>query len=180
MSKIGRQPVTIPAGVTVKLEGRRVSFQGKEGELAFTIPASLDIKMEEKKISLSPRDQSRQTRALWGTWRSLLANAVRGVSEGWQKTLQVVGTGYKVQLEGQAAVFQVGFSHPVKVEPPPGIKFVVDGDLITVRGPDRQLVGEIAAQIRRIHPPDAYKGKGIRYQNEVIKLKPGKVAKTGA
>ncbi len=180
MSKIGRQPVLIPPEVNLQVEGQTVLLKGPQGELKFTVPPRLVLKLDEKQLTLSPRSHDRQTRALWGTWRSLLANAVQGVRQGWQKTLQVVGTGYKVRLEGQDLVFQVGFSHPVRVKPPQGINFQVNGDLVVVKGVDRQLVGEIAAQIRRIHPPDAYKGKGIRYQGEVVKLKPGKMAKTGA
>ncbi len=180
MSKIGRQPIEIPDSVTVQLEGRKVTIKGKEGELSFSLPISLKVKVDNKQILISPEDNSRQTKALWGTWRSLLANAVQGVEKGWEKTLQVVGTGYKAQLDGEAVIFRVGFSHQVKIEPPDGVKFVVNGDLVTVRGADRQLVGEVAAKMRRLRPPDPYKGKGIRYQNEVVKLKPGKVAKAGA
>ncbi len=180
MSKIGQQPVPIPDSVTAVKKGQTILIKGPKGELAQTLPLSLAVVVEKNVLRVSPKNETRQTRALWGTWRSLLANAVKGVNEGWQEVMQVVGTGYKVKKEGDAVIFQVGLSHLVRIEPPAGIQFRVDGDLLFIDGVDKQVVGEIAAQIRRIRPPDPYKGKGIRYQKEIIKLKPGKIAKTAA
>jgi len=180
MSKIGQKPIAIPDGVSVKKDGQVITISGAKGELRQELPPVLKVDIASGILKIVPKNETRQARALWGTWRSLLANAVKGVTEGWQEVLQVVGTGYKINQEGNAAVFQVGLSHLVRIDPPEGVQFRVDGDLLFISGADRQAVGEIAAQIRRVRPPDPYKGKGIRYQKETIKLKPGKIAKTAA
>ncbi len=181
MSKIGKQPIKIPEEVEVKIEGQKISVKGPKGEISFELPKEVSVKMEEGKIlKVERRSDKRKIRALHGLWRSLLNNAVQGVVKPWEKKLEVVGTGYNVKLEGDKLVFKVGFSHPVIFKKPEGIDFQVEkGKVITVKGIDKQKVGEVAYKIKSIKKPDAYKGKGIRYFGEHIKLKPGKKAKVG-
>lgn len=180
MSRIGRQPITIPEGVKININLNQVKVVGPRGELKLKIPEGIGVEKKDDQLVVSRHRDDKKTKACHGTVRSLINNMVVGVTQGWEKELEVVGTGYRVNLEGEKLVFRVGFSHPVVVEPPAGIKFEVNENKIKVMGIDKELVGNIAAKIRKIRPPDAYKGKGIRYSDEVIKLKPGKAAKTGA
>lgn len=179
MSKIGRVPIEVPEQVTVRIKDGEVSVAGPKGELDFRLPFGVKVKKAEDKLLVTRESDEAKARALHGTVRQHIANMVKGVSEGWAKTLEIVGTGYRASLEGEKLVLSVGFSHPVEVLPPEGIRFEVAGGKIKVSGIDRVLVGQVAAKVRKIKPPDPYKGKGIRYEQEVVKLKPGKAAKIG-
>ena len=177
MSRIGLAPIPIPQGVEIAIEPRLVTVKGPRGELRQEVAPGISVEMTDGKINVSRPSDSREHRALHGLTRSLVANMVTGVTEGFQKTLQLVGVGYRVQQSGESIVLQVGFSHPVTVHPLPGTTLVVEGNnRILVQGPDKQSVGEIAAQIRRVRKPNVYTGKGVRYAEEQVRLKPGKSA----
>lgn len=180
MSRIGKKPIEIPQGVEVKMEKEEVKVKGPKGELSQKIRPEIEVAIEEGKVIVSPRKDTKETKALWGLTRALLANLIQGVTEGFEKKLEIRGVGYRANLEGEDLVLQVGFSNPVKMKKPEGIQFLVEKDIITVSGIDKQLVGETAARIRRVRPPDAYKGKGIRYLGEVVKKKEGKKAVVAA
>lgn len=175
MSKIGRQPITIPQGVLIEHTKLQVTVKGPKGSLTKTLPREVSLEQKEETLLVSSEHSP-----LWGTWRSHIANMVKGVSQGFDKKLELQGIGYRVQLQGGALVFQIGFSHPVKVELPEGLSAQVKDSIITITGIDKEAVGQFCAYLRSLRPPDAYKGKGIRYQGEVIKLKPGKKAGVGA
>src|SRR6478736_7443327 len=163
MSRIGRLPITVPAGVEVKVDGSVVSVKGSKGELSYTVA--------------SPNDE-RASRSLHGLTRTLIANMIQGVTAGYEKKLEIVGTGYRVQAKGSDLEFALGFSHPVSVSAPTGITFAVEGPTkLSVSGINKQQVGEVAANIRKLRKPDPYKGKGIRYAGEVIRRKVGKAGK---
>jgi large subunit ribosomal protein L6 len=179
MSRIGRSPIAVPSGVQIKIDGHHVSVKGKRGELVREFHPEIEIKLDDGKIIVTrPSDQPRH-RALHGTVRALLANMVQGVSQGFQKTLQIEGVGYRATLEGSNVIFYLGYSHPVKIEPPEGIKFIVDekAKTVTVEGSDREQVGQVAANLRKLRPPEPYKGKGVMYQGEHIRRKAGKAGK---
>lgn len=181
MSKIGKQPIAVPEGVSIKIDQNKVIVAGPKGELNFKVRPEMKVVMEKGQILVSPKNKSRMAKALHGLTRTLISNMIVGVTQGFEKTLELQGVGYRVALEAKSLNLSLGFSHPVVFDPPAGISFSLEGNnLIKIMGIDKQLVGQTAAQIRDIKPPDAYKGKGIRYQGEVIKLKPGKAAKTGA
>lgn len=181
MSRIGRQPVPIPEGVTVKIKGGEVKVVGSKGELKQTVRPEIGVTIKNGQISVSQRVENKLSRSLHGLTRTLIANMIKGVTEGWSKTLKLVGTGYRAKLEGENLILSVGFSHPVEVKPIKGIKFEVkENDTIEVSGVDKALVGQVAAKIRKIRPPEPYKGKGIRYESEEVRRKPGKAAKIGA
>ena len=181
MSKIGKQPVKIIEGVTVQLDKNKLTVKGPKGFLEQIIRPEIDVKIEEGEVVLTARDQSNFTKALHGLFRSLIKNMVKGVTEGFEKVLELHGTGYRAILEGTSLKFTLGFSHPVIVSAPQGIEFKVEGsNLIKIKGIDNQLVGQTAAKIRHIKPPEPYKGKGIRYRHEIIKKKAGKTAKVGS
>jgi len=178
MSRIGRRPINIPENVALEIKQGEILVSGPRGNLTVKINPEIEIVKENGRILVKRRGESKLACSLHGLIRTLIANAVEGVANGFSKTLQLVGTGYKVSLEGEALVLAVGFSHQVRVFPPPGIKFEVEGNnKIKVLGIDKSLVGQVAAKIKKIRPPDPYKGKGIRYEGEEIKLKPGKVGK---
>ena len=180
MSRIGNQPISLPEGVTVSKMDRTVTAVGPKGNLSVLLPDGISFSQEEGRIDLKRSNDSDEQKALHGLARSLLHNAVVGVSKHFTKTLEVKGVGYRAKATGGKLVLTIGFSHPVEIDQPEGITFDVKGAKIVVSGADKQYVGEIAAKIRRIRPPDSYKGKGIRYDGEYIKLKPGKAAKTAA
>ncbi len=180
MSRIGKKPIEIPQGVEVKTEDQKVIVKGPKGELFQEIRSEIEVLIKEGKIFVSLRKETKETRAFWGLTRALLANLIQGVTEGFEKKLEIKGVGYRASLEGENLDLKVGFSHPVGIKKPAGINFSVEKNIITVSGIDKQLVGEIAAKIRRIRPPDPYKGKGIRYLGEVIRKKEGKKAVTAA
>jgi len=183
MSRVGKKPILIPAGVKVKVEGQKVIIKGPRGELSRLIRPEIKIELKENKIFVRPFSEKgwiegKKTKAFWGLTRVLLANMIKGVTEGYEKKLQIEGIGYRTNLEGNNLVLSVGFSHPVKIEAPAGIKFSIEKNIITVSGIDKELVGEMAARLRRTQPPEPYKGKGIRYFGEIIRKKVGKKAVT--
>ncbi|GAA1953151.1 50S ribosomal protein L6 [Microbacterium aquimaris] len=178
MSRIGRLPIDIPAGVTVSVDGRDVFVKGPKGELSVTIARPIEVAVEENQVIVTRPDDERESRSLHGLTRTLINNNIIGVTQGYSKGLEVVGTGYRVQQKGSNIEFALGFSHPVLVEPPAGITFTVEGNnKVTVSGIDKQAVGETAANIRKIRKPEPYKGKGVRYAGEVVRRKAGKAGK---
>ncbi|WP_336626669.1 MULTISPECIES: 50S ribosomal protein L6 [unclassified Microbacterium] len=178
MSRIGRLPITIPAGVTVSVDGQDVAVKGPKGELALTVSKPIEVTVEEGQVLVSRPDDERASRSLHGLTRTLINNNIIGVTEGYTKGLEVVGTGYRVAQKGSAVEFALGFSHPVLIEPPAGITLTVEGNnKLTVSGISKQAVGEVAANIRKIRKPEPYKGKGVRYAGEVVRRKAGKSGK---
>ncbi len=178
MSRIGRKPIEIPQGVEVKIDDRKVLIKGPKGELFFEVRPEIKAEVKEGKVLLTPQIETKNTKAFWGLTRALLQNMVKGVTEGYEKKLEMEGVGYKANLEGQDLVLNIGFSHPVKIKASEGIKFAVEKNMITVSGIDKGLVGQTAAKIRKVRPPEPYKGKGIRYVGEQIRRKVGKRAVT--
>ena len=175
MSRIGKMPVEIPAGVTVAINKGEVKVTGPKGELNRDFGMDISIAQKDIRLVVSRPSDSREHRSRHGLTRSLLANMVKGVTSGFQKTLEIVGVGYRAEKSGNNLVIKVGYSHPVEVEPLPGVSFMVEGNnRIIVSGIDKESVGQMAAEIKAIRPPDAYKGKGIRYAGEKITLKAGK------
>jgi large subunit ribosomal protein L6 len=179
MSRIGRLPIAVPGGVDVTIDGQTVNVKGPKGELRHTVAAPITVERDEDgTLRVQRPDDERQNRALHGLSRTLIANMITGVTEGYTKTLEIVGVGYRVQARGSDLEFALGFSHPVPVKAPQGISFAVESPTrLRVTGIDKQLVGEVAAKIRKIRKPDPYKGKGVRYQGEVVKRKVGKTGK---
>ena len=177
MSRIGRLPIEIPAGVDVKVEGSVVTVKGPKGELSLTVASPIEAKVEEGQVVVARPNDERESRSLHGLTRTLISNNIIGVTQGYTKGLEVVGTGYRVAAKGSGLEFALGFSHPVNFEAPEGISFKVEGPRITVEGIDKQQVGEVAANIRKIKPPEPYKGKGIRYADEQVRRKAGKAGK---
>lgn len=175
-------PVDIPEGVQVELKGSHVSVKGPKGELAFTFRPEMTIRSEEGAIVVERSSDAPKVRALHGLTRSLINNMVVGVSQGFEKVLQIEGVGYRPQMDGKDLIVHVGFSHPVRVPPPEGIEFEIDerARMIKVKGVDKELVGRTAADIRKIRPPEPYKGKGIRYKGEYVRRKAGKAGKVMA
>jgi len=180
MSRIGRKPITIPNGVDIRVDGNVVHVKGPKGVLEVTMMNGITAAVADGDITLSRTDEERQTRAFHGLSRALLANAVTGVSEGWSKSLEIIGIGYRAERQGNAVVFSLGYSHPINFEIPDGIDIEVDSkaNRVTVTGRDRQQVGQVAAEIRRLRPPEPYKGKGVRYLQERVRTKAGKQGAT--
>ena len=175
MSRIGKKAVSIPAGVTVTLDGQTVTVKGPKGQLAWTVSEEIEVKQEGSEITFAPRNATQRARGMWGLSRTLIGNMVEGVTKGYEQTLELVGVGYRAAMKGQALSMQLGFSHDVDIPPPAGISFAVPKQTeIRISGIDKQLVGEIAARIRRIRPPEPYKGKGVRYAGESVRRKEGK------
>ena len=178
MSRIGRLPIEIPAGVNVTVDGSAVTVKGPTGELALTVASPIDVKLEDGQLLVSRPDDERESRSLHGLTRTLIANQIIGVTDGYSKGLEIVGTGYRVQAKGGSVEFALGFSHSITVDPPAGITFAVEGNnKLTVHGIDKQAVGEVAANIRKLRKPEPYKGKGVRYAGEVVRRKAGKSGK---
>ncbi|WP_067778958.1 50S ribosomal protein L6 [Actinomyces vulturis] len=179
MSRIGRLPVPVPAGVDVTIDGNDVTVKGPKGTLSRTISAPLSVaRLEDGSIEVTRPNDERESRSLHGLSRTLINNMVIGVTEGYEKKLEIVGTGYRVAAKGQAIELSLGFSHTVVVEPPEGITLQVEGNTkITVSGISKEQVGEVAANIRKIRPPEPYKGKGVRYAGENVRRKVGKAGK---
>ncbi|HEY2641032.1 MAG TPA: 50S ribosomal protein L6 [Streptosporangiaceae bacterium] len=178
MSRIGRLPITIPSGVDVTINGREVHVKGPKGELSVEVSAPIDVQQADGVITVTRPSDEGEIRALHGLSRSLIANMVTGVTEGYRKTLEIVGVGYRVQAKGRDLEFALGFSHPVPVAAPDGISFRVETPTrFIVEGIDKQQVGEVAANIRKLRKPDPYKGKGVRYQGEQVRRKVGKAGK---
>lgn len=179
MSRIGKLPITVPSGVEVTIDGQAVTVKGPKGSLEQRISDPITVEQDEDgSIVVRRPDDERENRSLHGLSRSLVNNMVLGVSQGYQKDLEIQGVGYRVQLKGANLEFALGYSHPVVVEPPQGIEFTIDGpNKLSVKGIDKQLVGETAARIRKLRRPDPYKGKGVRYAGESIRRKVGKTGK---
>ena len=177
MSRIGKQPISIPSDVEVKLEGTLLKF--KKGNLAKDLDtkANVNVEIKDNNILFSPKGEDRQSRAYWGTYRALAYNVIVGLTEGFSKTLEINGVGYKAALKGKALELNLGFSHPINYEIPAGIEISVDKNNVIVKGSDKQVVGQVAAQIREFRPPEPYKGKGVKYANERIIRKAGKTSK---
>jgi large subunit ribosomal protein L6 len=175
MSRIGKKPIAIPSAVTLTLDGQTVSVKGPKGQLSWTVIDDVVITHENGELTLAPRDDSQRARSMWGLSRTLVANMVQGVTDGFEQTLELVGVGYRAALKGSNLSLQLGFSHDVDVAPPEGVTFVVPKQTeIKISGIDKQAVGEIAAKIRRMRPPEPYKGKGVRYAGEKVRRKEGK------
>jgi large subunit ribosomal protein L6 len=178
MSRIGRLPIEIPAGVEVKIDGSAVSVKGPKGELALTVASPIEVKLEDGQLLVTRPDDERESRSLHGLTRTLIANQIIGVTTGYSKGLEIVGTGYRVAAKGASLEFALGYSHSITVDPPAGISFAVEGNTkLTVHGIDKQAVGEVAANIRKLRKPEPYKGKGVRYAGEVVRRKAGKSGK---
>jgi large subunit ribosomal protein L6 len=178
MSRIGRMPVAIPSGVDVTIDGRQVTVKGPKGTLSLEIVQPIEVKQADGTITVTRPSDEGEIRALHGLSRSLIANMVTGVTDGYSKTLEIVGVGYRVQARGKDLEFSLGYSHPVPVSPPDGITFRVETPTrLVVEGIDKQQVGEVAANLRKLRKPDPYKGKGVRYQGEQIRRKVGKAGK---
>jgi large subunit ribosomal protein L6 len=181
VSRIGRMPIVIPAGVKVKISGQEVTVEGSKGKLTREFHPDITVKQEEGNLIVTRSSDNRLQRSLHGLSRSLLANMVDGVTKGFEKNLELSGVGYRAQKTGTKLTLQIGYSHPVEYDPPKGIDIVIEGtNKIRIMGVDKELVGETAAEIKRFRIPDAYKGKGIKYAGEKLRLKPGKAGKTAA
>ena len=175
MSRIGKKAVAVPAGVTVTIDGQTVTIKGPKGQLSWTVVEEIEVKQEGAELQLSKRVDSTRAQAMWGLSRTLVSNMVTGVTEGFEQTLELVGVGYRAAMKGQALSMQLGFSHDVDVPPPAGITFATPKQTeIKISGIDKQAVGEIASKIRRLRPPEPYKGKGVRYAGEKVRRKEGK------
>jgi large subunit ribosomal protein L6 len=178
MSRIGRMPVVVPSGVDVTISGQEVTVRGPKGVLSLEVAEPIAVAQADGTITVTRPNDEGEIRALHGLSRSLIANMVTGVTEGYRKTLEIVGVGYRVQAKGQGLEFSLGFSHPVPVSAPEGISFRVESPTrFVVEGIDKQQVGEVAANIRKLRKPDPYKGKGVRYQGEQVRRKAGKAGK---
>ena len=175
MSRIGKKPIPLPSGVKLKWENGTLTVTGPLGTLSRSLPPKVSLEMGPKEILVQPQDNARQTRAFWGLTRTLVANMVVGVSEGFTRVLELVGTGYKVESKGQSLLFSLGYSQPLEFALPKGISAQVEKAVrLELKGADKEQLGQTAANIRQLRPPDAYKGKGVRYQGEVLRRKVGK------
>ncbi len=181
MSRVGQAPIPVPSGVEVKIEGRQVTVTGPKGELSRIVPEVITVTLDEGEVKVARVDEERESRALHGLFRSLIANMITGVTEGYRRGLEIVGVGYRATAQGDRALeLAVGYSHTVKVEAPEGITFEVPSNTrIDVVGIDKEVVGQVAADIRAIRKPEPYKGKGIRYEGEQVRRKAGKAASAG-
>jgi large subunit ribosomal protein L6 len=175
MSRIGKKAVTIPTGVTVTLDGQTVSVKGPKGQLAWTVAEEIEVRQEGGELLLTKRVETTRGQSMWGLSRTLVNNMVVGVTQGYEQSLELVGVGYRAAMKGQSLSMQLGFSHDVEIPAPAGVTFAVPKQTeVKISGIDKQLVGETAAQIRRIRPPEPYKGKGVRYAGEKVRRKEGK------
>ena len=178
MSRIGRLPIDVPAGVNVTIDGSAINVKGPKGELSLVVASPIEVALEDGQLLVTRADDERESRSLHGLTRTLIANQIIGVTEGYSKGLEVVGTGYRVAAKGESLEFALGYSHSITIDPPKGISFTVEGNnKVTVNGIDKQAVGEVAANIRKLRKPEPYKGKGVRYAGEVVRRKAGKSGK---
>ena len=175
MSRIGKKAVAVPAGVTVTIDGQNVTVKGPKGQLAWTVVEEIEVRQEGQELVLSKRVDTTRAQAMWGLSRTLVNNMVQGVTKGYEETLELVGVGYRAAMKGQALSMQLGFSHDVEIPAPAGVTFATPKQTeIRISGIDKQLVGETAARIRKMRPPEPYKGKGVRYAGEHVRRKEGK------
>ncbi|OGY08342.1 MAG: 50S ribosomal protein L6 [Candidatus Blackburnbacteria bacterium RIFCSPHIGHO2_01_FULL_43_15b] len=179
MSRIGRKPIQTPEGVSLTLGRDGIKISGAKGELSYGIPEELTVSQNEGMVQVSKKVSTHDAQKLYGMFARTISNGFLGVSKGWSKTLALIGTGYRARVEGESLVLALGYSHPVKFDPPEGISFAVAENKVTVSGIDKHLVGQIAANIRFARPPEPYQGKGVRYENEYVRRKAGKSAKVG-
>lgn len=177
MSRVGRAPIAVPSSVQVNIQGQKVSVKGPRGELSREVVPDVRLHLQDGELVVTRPSDEPRARAMHGLTRALLANMVAGVDSGFRKTLELVGVGYRAQLQGTKLVLALGFSHPVEIEPPSGISFTVEGNRVHIDGIDKELVGQVAADIRKLRPPEPYLGKGIRYQGEFVRRKAGKSGK---
>jgi large subunit ribosomal protein L6 len=178
MSRIGRLPIPVPAGVDVKIDGSNVEVKGPKGTLSLVVASPIAVALEDGNVIVTRPDDERTSRSLHGLTRTLIANNIQGVTEGFTKGLEIVGTGYRVTAKGNDIEFALGYSHPILVQAPAGITFTIDGNTkVSVSGIDKQAVGEVAANLRKLRKPEPYKGKGVRYAGEVVRRKAGKSGK---
>jgi len=177
MSRIGKKPILIPQNVEVEIEGQKVTIKGAKGEISQEIPSEIQVAKEQRNLLVSPKKRTKQSASLWGVTRALLQNHIEGVQKGFEKKLEIQGIGYKASIEDAKTLkLEVGFSHPVKLEIPEDLDVSVEKNLIKISGIDKQKVGQFAAKIRKVRPPEPYKGKGIRYLGEKVRKKEGKKA----
>ena len=175
MSRIGKKAITVPSGVTVTLSGQQIAVKGPKGQLAYTAPDEIVVAQDKGEVSFTPTSDTQRARAMWGLTRTLVSNMVDGVTKGYEETLELVGVGYRAAMKGKTLSLQLGFSHDIDMPPPDGIAFASARPTeIKISGIDKQMVGEVAARIRRIRPPEPYKGKGVRYAGEKVRRKEGK------
>lgn len=177
MSRVGKLPVTVPSGVDVSIVGGILTAKGKLGEESVPLTDAVEVTLEDNEVKVAPRDETKQSRAMWGTTRSLVQNAVSGVSEGFTKRLEIVGVGYRAQVQGKTLNLQLGYSHDIAFPMPDGITIALEGErgnVITVTGANKQQVGQVASEIRAFRKPEPYKGKGLRYSDEYVLRKEGK------
>jgi large subunit ribosomal protein L6 len=175
MSRIGKRPIVIPSGVTLTLEGQTVTVKGPKGQLAWTVADEVELTFENSELTMKPRDEGKRAKGMWGLSRTLVANMVHGVTVGYEESLELVGVGYRAAMKGQDLSLQLGYSHDIDVVPPAGIAFATPKQTeVKIAGIDKQAVGEMAAKIRRMRPPEPYKGKGVRYAGEKVRRKEGK------
>jgi large subunit ribosomal protein L6 len=175
MSRIGKKIIAVPKGVTVAIDGQTVSVKGPKGERSWTVAEEIEVAQGDEGLTLGLRVDTQRGRAMWGLSRTLVDNMVVGVTDGFDKTLELVGVGYRAAMKGNQLSLQLGFSHDVDIDPPAGVSFAVPKQTeIKISGPDKQAVGQIAAVIRKLRPPEPYKGKGVRYQGETVRRKEGK------
>lgn len=177
MSRVGKVPISLPDNVEAKVDGRKITVKGPKGSMERNIPREVKVEVKDSEIQVDAKGDKKRHRQMHGTIRAIISNMVEGVVNGWSKTLELVGTGYRAEVSGDILTLTVGYSHPIKVEAPDGIDFEVEKTEVTVKGTDKELVGQIAAKIRSIRPPEPYKGKGIKYKDEIVSRKPGKAAK---
>ena len=177
MSRIGKLPVDIPSGVEVTLDGNKIVFKKGSVQKELDTKDNVIVKIENNQIVFAPKGEDRQSRAFWGTFRSLANNITIGLTQGFEKKLEINGVGYRAAVKGNVLELQLGFSHPINYEFPKGVEIKVEKNLITIKGDDKQVIGQIAAEIRSFRPPEPYKGKGVKYADETIIRKAGKTAK---
>jgi len=175
MSRVGKKPIQIPQDIKVKIDGNTIHVESKKGKLSYQFLPQVEVKQEGNEIVVTRKAEDRFSRAIHGTTRSLIANMVEGLSKGFEKKLEIVGTGYRAQMQGNKLVLSLGFSHPIEYTPPKDISISVERNIITVSGYDKQKVGQVAAEIRAFRKPEPYKGKGIKYVDEIVRRKVGKI-----
>ena len=176
MSRIGKQPIELPEGVTVEVTGTNVKVTGPKGTLELKVPKRIEVAVKDNVVEVTRKTETKDVRSLHGTIRALINNMVKGVKDGWSKQLELVGTGFRAEVQGADLSLTIGYSHPVVIKAPEGISFKVEKMIVTVEGADREVVGQVAANVRGARPPEPYKGKGVKYVDEIIRRKPGKAA----